>query len=109
MNLNSITHLLKPVTGVLKKSAPVIKSYGGKALKFVSEHKIETGLTTVAGIFAADDIRVRKSRNQEREKNVLYQEAIKKHQAEINALKSDIEREEYKNRLWAELQARMEA
>ncbi len=45
----------------------------------------------------------------EREKNILYLEAIKKHQAEINALKTDLEREEYKNRLWAELQARMEA
>lgn len=108
MNLNSITHLLKPVTGALRKSAPILKSYCGKALKFASAHKIETGLTAVAGIFVADDIRVRKSRNKEREKNVLYQEAIKKHQAEINALKNDIEREEYKNRLWAELQARME-
>ena len=36
----------------------------------------------------------------EREKNALYQEAIRKHQAEINALKNDREREEYKNRLW---------
>lgn len=44
----------------------------------------------------------------EREKNVLYQEAIRKHQAEINALKNDREREEYKNRLWEELKARAE-
>lgn len=39
----------------------------------------------------------------EREKNALYQEAIRKHQAEINALKNDKEREEYKNRLYEEL------
>ncbi|WP_022779550.1 hypothetical protein [Butyrivibrio sp. AE3009] len=39
----------------------------------------------------------------EREKNALYQEAIRKHQAEIDALKNDKEREEYKNRLWEEL------
>ncbi len=109
MNLNGISQLIKPVTGFVKKSAPLIKSYGGKALKFISDHKFETGLTAATGILVADDIRVRKSRNQEREKNVLYQEAIKKHQAEINALKSDIEREAYKNRLWEELQARMEA
>ena len=44
----------------------------------------------------------------EREKNALYQEAIRKHQAEINALKNDREREEYKNRLWEELTARSE-
>ena len=44
----------------------------------------------------------------EREKNALYQEAIRKHQAEINALKNDREREEYKNRLWEELKARSE-
>lgn len=43
----------------------------------------------------------------EREKNALYQEAIRKHQAEINALKNDREREEYKNRLWEELKARI--
>lgn len=43
----------------------------------------------------------------EREKNVFYQEAIRKHQAEINALKNDREREEYKNRLWEELKARI--
>ena len=41
----------------------------------------------------------------EREKNKLYQEALKKHQAEINALKDDLEREEYKNRLWEELKS----
>ena len=41
-------------------------------------------------------------------KNALYQEAIRKHQAEINALKNDREREEYKNRLWEELKARSE-
>lgn len=39
----------------------------------------------------------------EREKNALYQEAIRKHQAEINALKNNKEREEYKNRLYKEL------
>ena len=44
----------------------------------------------------------------EREKNALCQEAIRKHQAEINALKNDREREEYKNRLWEELKARSE-
>ena len=44
----------------------------------------------------------------EREKNALYQEAIRKHQAERNALKNDREREEYKNRLWEELKARSE-
>lgn len=44
----------------------------------------------------------------EREKNALYQEVIRKHQAEINALKNDREREEYKNRLWEELKARSE-
>ena len=44
----------------------------------------------------------------EREKNALYQEAIRKHQAEINALKNDREREEYKKRLWEELKARSE-
>ena len=50
----------------------------------------------------------RRALKKEREKNALYQEAIRKHQAEINALKNDREREEYKNRLWEELKARSE-
>lgn len=44
----------------------------------------------------------------EREKNALYQEAIRKHQAEINALKNDKEREEYRNHLWEELKRQSE-
>ena len=50
----------------------------------------------------------RRALKKEREKNALYQEAIRKHQSEINALKNDREREEYKNRLWEELKARSE-
>lgn len=42
---------------------------------------------------------------QEREKNKLYQELIRKHQVEIDALKNDREREVYKEQLWAALKA----
>lgn len=41
----------------------------------------------------------------EREKNKLYQEMLRKHQAEIDALKNDREREAYKEQLWAALKA----
>ena len=37
-----------------------------------------------------------------REKNKLYQEALKKHQAQINELKNEKERREYRDRPWAE-------
>jgi hypothetical protein len=37
------------------------------------------------------------------EKSKLYQEAIRKHQAEIDILKTDKERESYKQRLWEEI------
>lgn len=40
--------------------------------------------------------------------NKLYQEALRKHQAEIDILKNDKEREEYKERLWEELQKKSE-
>lgn len=46
-----------------------------------------------------------KKLKQEREKNKLYQEVIRKHQAEIDALKNDREREAYKEQLWAALKA----
>lgn len=40
------------------------------------------------------------------EKDRLYQQVIRKHQAEIDMLKSDKEREEYKQRLWAKMNQR---
>ena len=92
----------------VKAAKPFVKISGKKALKFIITHRAEAGLTAAVGIVALDDLRVRKSRNQEREKYVLYQKETMKIQAEINTIQSDNEREEYKNRLWAELQARKE-
>ena len=51
---------------------------------------------------------VRRALKKEREKNVQYQEVIRKHQVEINELKSEKERGEYRDRLWAQIQAEME-
>lgn len=50
----------------------------------------------------------RRALKKEREKNKLYQEAIRKHQAEINELKSEKERRAYRDRLWELLQAETE-
>ena len=49
-----------------------------------------------------------KKLKQEREKNALYQKALKMHQAEIDELKSEKARREYRDRLWAEIQAELE-
>lgn len=67
---------------------------------------IGLGLTTI-GIGIKDFFTSRKLK-QEREKNKLYQEVLKKHQAQINELKNEKERREYRDRLWAEIQAEME-
>lgn len=67
---------------------------------------IGLGLTTI-GIGIKDFFTSRKLK-QEREKNKLYQETLKKHQAQINELKNEKERREYRDRLWAEIQAEME-
>ena len=61
---------------------------------------IGLGLTTI-GIGIKDFFTSRKLK-QEREKNKLYQEVLKKHQAQINELKNEKERREYRDRLWAE-------
>lgn len=45
-----------------------------------------------------------KQLEEERLKNKAYQEIILKHQAQINAIKDRLERQEYKNRLWEEVQ-----
>lgn len=52
--------------------------------------------------------RAKKALKKEREKNKDYMEEIKKHQAEINELNTDKEREDYKNRLWEELMSKKE-
>ena len=44
----------------------------------------------------------------ETEKNLQYQEIIRKHQAEIDAVKNDMEREVYKKRLWNAIMAETE-
>ena len=108
MNFKSTTKLLKPVIDWGKKSAPVLKMYSVKALGFINQHRIESGLTLLVGLLAFDDLQVRNSRNNVRKKNKLYQEVLRKHQAEINALKNAKEREEYKNRLLEELMTKTE-
>ena len=61
---------------------------------------IGLGFTTI-GIGIKDFFTSRKLK-QEREKNKLDQEVLKKHQAQINELKNEKERREYRDRLWAE-------
>jgi hypothetical protein len=63
-------------------------------------------LTTIG--FGIKDFFTSRNLKQEQEKNKLYQEALKKHQAQINELKNEKERREYRDRLWAEIQAEME-
>lgn len=67
---------------------------------------IGLGITTI-GLGIKDLFNSRKLK-QEREKNKLYQEALKKHQAQINELKNEKERREYGDRFWTEIQAEME-
>jgi len=67
---------------------------------------IGLGLTTI-GIGIKDFFTSRKLK-QEREKNKLYQEVLKKHQAQINELKNEKERREYRDRLWQKIQTEME-
>lgn len=67
---------------------------------------IGLGLTAIG--LSIKNFFISKELKQEREKNALYQKALKMHQAEINELKSENERREYKDRLWAEIQAEME-
>lgn len=67
---------------------------------------IGLGLTTIS--LGIKDFFTSRKLKQEREKNKLYQEALRKHQAEINEFKSARERREYRDRLWAEIQAEME-
>ena len=57
-------------------------------------------LTTIG--LGIKDFFTSKKLKQERNKNKLYQEVLKKHQAQINELKNEKERREYRDRLWAE-------
>ena len=61
---------------------------------------IGLGFTTI--VIGIKDFFTSRKLKQEREKNKLYQEVLKKHQAQINELKNEKERREYRDRLWAE-------
>ncbi len=100
--------LVKPVTNTAKSALPYIKYHSKTAIKLIKQHPVGAGLTSTLGIVAIDDYKTKSKLDQERAKNQLYQEALKKHQAELNALKSDIEREKYKNRLWREVMSMTE-
>ncbi len=62
----------------------------------------------LAGILGFDAWRARRALKKEREKNKLFQEALKKHQAEINALKNAKKRREYMDKLWEEIKSKSE-
>lgn len=81
---------------------PIAKDYCSKAITFIGKHKVETGLSVAVGALLIDNVNSKKELSNEREKNRAFQEILKKHQAEINSLKSTIEREKYKNKLWEE-------
>lgn len=71
----------------------------------------KTGMGMIALSFvgwAASETHHAIDKNKQKEKECLYQEAIRKHQAEINILKTDKEREEYKERLRIEVSKRAE-
>jgi hypothetical protein len=63
---------------------------------------------TIAGILGIDAWISRRALKKEREKNKLFQEALKKHQAEINALKKAKKRREYMDKLWEEIKSKSE-
>ena len=66
------------------------------------------GATIVTIIMGIKAWRIDKAFKTETEKNLQYQEIIRKHQAEIDAVKNDMEREVYKKRLWNAIMAETE-
>lgn len=67
---------------------------------------IALGATTL--YLGAKNIFTNKKLKKEREKNVLYQKALKIHQAEIDELKTEKARRDYRDRLWAQIQSELE-
>lgn len=103
MSINDVDKYKKIIADVRKKFMPEIKKCAVSVVQFIGRHKFESLMTTVTALLAIDNLKVRASRNNERKKNKLFQEALRKHQAEIDALKNLKEREEYKNQLWKEI------
>ncbi len=78
-----------------------------KVVELVSNNKkLQIVLASIpVGGWVTSEIHRAVDNKKHQEKISLYQEALRKHQAEIDILKNDKEREEYKQKLWNELNA----
>lgn len=70
--------------------------------RVISENKkLQAGIFSIPVIgWASSEIHRGIDKRKHQKQIALYQEALRKHQAEIDTLKSDKEREEYKQKLW---------
>lgn len=83
----------------IKKMADATLQLGKSVL---SNKKVQVTLYSIPLLGWIGSEIQRKVDNQNHQKQIaLYQEAIRKHQAEIDILKNDKDREEYKQKLWA--------
>ena len=67
---------------------------------FVKAHKAEIGLGTGALLLGWKNRKLKKYLDDERAKNIGYQELLVKHQAEIEQLKDERKKREYLDELW---------
>lgn len=68
----------------------------------LSNKKVQVTLCSIPLLGWIESEMQRKEDNKNYQKQIaMYQEAIRKHQAEIDILKNDKDREEYKQKLWA--------
>lgn len=80
--------------------------------KQLDTNKICIGVGVIGSLFGIfmgiKSWRTDRALKKERANNKLFQEALRKHQAEINDLKKAKERKEYENLLWEELMTKSE-
>lgn len=79
----------------------VFKSIGVRAKYLIKDKRVQAGIASIPVIGWVNSEYKRCREKSEYEKRIsLYQEALRKHQAIIDTLENDKERESYKQQLW---------
>jgi hypothetical protein len=84
--------------------AQAFKSIGDTAKYLIKDKRVQAGIASIPVIGWANSEYKRRKEKSEHEKLIsLYQEALRKHQAIIDTLENDKERESYKQQLWEKI------
>lgn len=80
---------------------PALKNIGDTVKCLIKDKRVQAGIVSIPVIgWTGSEYKRQKEKAEYEKKIKLFQEALRKHQAIIDMLETDREREAYKQRLW---------